>query len=185
MVRRAAALLTAGLLLVGCATQTGPTDPTADTPLVTPSASGTETVTELEYVEVPAEQFRPAGQPGHVFASSDGITECRVLHTGTGTAGECVSAATEQEESRLIVFDERQNHNGEFSADAGAAPQTYAPARNVERLAPGEMLRLGTVICLSPAAGSIACLSEDTGDGFRLTGHRYDTFHRGGERFGL
>lgn len=47
------------------------------------------------------------------------------------------------------------------------------------------MMRLGTVICLSPAEGAIACLSEKTGDGFRLTGHRYDTFHRGGERFGL
>lgn len=184
MVRRATALLTAGLLLVGCAT---PTDPSDNAPLVTPSGStsATETVTQLKYTEVPAWRFRLPGQDGHAFASSDGITECHIRVSGTGTSGECVSAATAREEASLIVFDERQNHNGEFSADLGAASPGWTPSPAVGRLAPGEMIRLGTVICLSPAEGSVACLSEDTGDGFRLTGHRYDTFHRGGERFGL
>ncbi|MCS5479412.1 hypothetical protein NYP18_07050 [Corynebacterium sp. YIM 101645] len=184
MVRRATALLTAGLLLVGCAT---PTDPTDNAQLVTPSGSTsvTETVTQLEYTEVPAGRFRLPGQDGHAFASSDGVTECRIRVTGSGTSGECVSAATSQEESALIVFDEQQHHNGEFSADIGAAAPGQTAGVPAQRLAPGEMIRLGTVTCLSPAEGSLACLSEETGDGFRLTGHRYDTFHRGGERFGL
>jgi hypothetical protein len=181
VVRRAAALLIAGLLLVGCTPRTEPVD---NAPLVTPSTSGTAVVTELKYTEVPAGRFRLDRQAGHAFASSDGITECRVRVTGTGTSGECASAATAQEEATLIVFDEQQDRHGEFSADAGTAPP-QPPGVAVERLAPGEMIRLGTVVCLSPAEGSLACLSSETGDGFRLTGHRYDTFHRGGERFGL
>lgn len=184
MARRATVLLTAGLLLAGCAT---PTTPPETTPLVSPSdtTSATDTVTRLHYREVPAWRFLLPGQDGHVFVSSDGVTECRLRISESGTSGECLSAATAQEESSLIVFDEQQPHNGEFSADRGAESPGWTPLRTVGSLPPGRMMRLGTVICLSPAEGAIACLSEKTGDGFRLTGHRYDTFHRGGERFGL
>lgn len=150
-------------------------------PLITSEV--TEALPEPEYSDVPAEGFRDPAGSGYVFASADGVAECRVRVAEAGADGECVSWSPGRQWESLIVFGE-PGDSAEFSSDVSPAlPERWG--NSFPRLGVGEMIRLETVTCLSPAEGSIACFSALTGDGFRLTDDRYDTFHQGGERFGL